>query len=234
MNLVKNPMWLFYATLFPFLIVLIMGYLTKDQYGTRITSYDYYGISLMIYSLCNSGMTSANAFMEERIKKPNMRIIYAPGSNHNIFLSKIIASFLFCSIFHFLDFIILVLVFHIHIASPVLLFILMACIELFSVTLGIMICCIVKAESTANQIQSIVVNLFAILGGAMFSIDSFGKIAKNISLISPVKWMINAAFELIYDHQTFLCIVVSIGLVVITAGMILICKATFHKEDCIC
>lgn len=76
-NLLKNPMWIFFATGFPLLMTIILGYLTGDSYGKTVTSYDYYGITGMIYAVLNSGMISANAFMEERIKKPNMRIIYA-------------------------------------------------------------------------------------------------------------------------------------------------------------
>lgn len=77
-NLIKNPMWLFYATLFPILLVVILGFLGKESYGKEVTSFDYYGITLTIYAIFTSGMTSANAFMEITIRKPNMRIIYAP------------------------------------------------------------------------------------------------------------------------------------------------------------
>ena len=89
-------MWLFYGTAFPILLVVILGFLGKDRYGKEVTSYDYYGITLMIYSIFMSGMTSANAFMEITIRKPNMRIIYAPGNSNVIYISKIVSSFIFC------------------------------------------------------------------------------------------------------------------------------------------
>lgn len=87
LNLIKNPTWIFFLTGFPVLFIMILSYLTGGAYGNGTSSYDYYGICGMIYCILSSGMISANAFMEERIKKPNMRIIYAPGAVRDIYLS---------------------------------------------------------------------------------------------------------------------------------------------------
>lgn len=234
LNLLKNPMWLFYATGFPVLLVIIMGYLTRNAYGNLATSYDYYGITLMIYSALNSGMTSANAFMEERIKKPNMRMIYAPGPERNIYLSKIIASFLFSYLFHVLDLVLLELLFDVNLGSVGWLLLLLALTELFAVTLGVMLCCLVKSEAMTNQLQSIVINILAVLGGLLFSLDGYGKFARAISRCSPVKWVADAAFQMIYDQNLHLLIPVAASTAVIIAGMLLICSKAFKKEDCIC
>ena len=233
-NLIKNPMWIFYATLFPILLVVILGFLTKDSYGSQVTSYDYYGITLMLYSILTSGMTSANAFMEERIKKPNMRMIYAPGNVRFIYLSKILVSFVFSFLFHVFDLILLCLVFHIHISSVVQIIVLFAFTELFSVTLGIMLCCIFKTEAMSNQILSIVINLMAVLGGLLFSMDGYGKEIRSISMLSPAKWLSNTTFQMIYDHNYSSFLPTIISLAGVTLIMIIICNITFRKEDCIC
>lgn len=229
-----NPMWVFYATGFPILLIMILGYLTKNTYHGSITSYDYYGITLMIYAILNSGMTSANAFMEERIRKPNMRIIYAPGSVSNLFLSKILASFLFSFLFHTIDLLIIHATFQVRMGNIFILLLLFGVTELFANVLGIMICCIVKTEASANQIQSVVVNLLAVLGGVLFSLDGYGTFARYLSKLSPVKWVVEAAFQMIYDHNMHSILPVTgmmLGTVVI---MLLICQMTFRKEDCIC
>lgn len=232
-NLIRNPMWIFYATGFPVLLVLIMGYLTRNSFGDTVTSYDFYGITLMIYALINSGMTSANAFLEERIKKPNMRIIYAPGNVKYIFLSKIIASFAFSFIFHLTDMAFLHAAFGVEFGG-IDLYILFALTELMSATFGIMMCCIVKTESMTNQIQSIVVNILAILGGTLFSIDGYGSFARKISRFSPVKWIVDASFQIVYDHSTRLFVPAAAGIGGAIVVMVLVCMVTFKKEDCIC
>lgn len=233
-NLITNPMWIFYATGFPVLLIMILGYLTKNTYHGKFSSYDYYGISLMIYAALNSGMTSANAFMEERIRKPNMRIIYAPGSVSNIYLSKILSSFIFSVIFHLVDLAIIDLAFHIHLGNVWMFILLLTITDLFANVLGVMICCIVKTEACANQLQSILVNLFAILGGVLFSLDGYGKFARNLSKISPVKWVVDAAFQIIYDDNAHLFLPVIGIMMIVVIMMIGICQLTFRKEDCIC
>lgn len=233
-NLLKNPMWIFYATLFPVLLVIILGFLSKNSYGSDVTSFDYYGITLMIYSILTSGMTSANSFMEERIKKPNMRIIFAPGNIKSVYLSKIIASFIFAFTFHILDMLFLCIVFKIHITAIVHILVLMGLLEFCAVSLGIMFCCIFKTEAMANQILSIVINLFAIFGGLLFSLDGYGKVIRTISYISPAKWLSVTVFRMIYDNDFALFIPVVIVLILLNFAILAVCGKTFRKEDCIC
>lgn len=233
-NLIKNPMWIFYATLFPVLLVAILGFLTKDNFGDVVSSYDYYGITLMLYGILMSGMTSANAFMEERIKKPNMRIIYAPGSVSHIYLSKILASFSFSFLFHLLDLLFLILFFHVNSKPLPQILIIFGLTELFAVTLGIMLCCIFKTEATTNQLQSIVINIIVLLGGLLFPLDGHGEIIRKISTISPAKWIVDTVFQMIYDHDFHGFIPTAIMLAGVTILMVIICRITFRKEDCIC
>jgi len=233
-NLCKNPMWLFYATLFPILLVVILGFLGKDSYGSEVTSYDYYGITLIIYAILTSGMTSANAFMEITIRKPNMRIIYAPGNANVIYLSKIVSTFVFSFLCHLFDMILLCTIYHIRINAIPQIILLFGMAELFSVGLGVMFCCIFKTESMANQILSIVINLLAIFGGLLFPMDGYGKIVRTISYLSPAKWLVKTSFSMIYDHDFSWFYPTIIGLMIAIVAVFIICNKTFRKEDCIC
>lgn len=233
-NLIKNPMWVFYGTVFPILLVVIMGFLGRESYGNDVTSYDYYGITLMIYAILTSGMTSANAFMEERIRKANMRIIYAPRSAKSIYLSKIISSFFFSLLCHLFDMILLCILYSIRISAIPQIMILFILTEFFSVGLGVMLCCIFKTEGMANQILSIVINLFAILGGLLFPLDGYGKVARSISYISPAKWLVKAVFSMIYDKDFSYFYPTVLILIILIAIVLIVCDKTFRKEDCIC
>jgi ABC-2 type transport system permease protein len=227
-------MWLFYGTLFPILLIVILGFLMKDSYGRDVTSYDYYGITLMIYSILLSGMTSANAFMEVTIRKPNMRIIYAPGNPNVIYLSKIVSSFVFCLGCHLFDLLVICTLFQIRIQPVAYILPLLALLELFSVSLGIMCCCIFKTEAMANQILGMVINLLAIFGGLMFPMDGYGKVIRTVSHMSPAKWLVQTSFSMVYDNDFSRFIPTMLGLLLATAGVFWICNKTFRKEDCVC
>lgn len=135
---------------------------------------------------------------------------------------------------HIIDIIFLHFCFHVIFGNPLYLLILFGVTELFSATLGITICCIVKSESTTNQIQSIVINILAILGGVLFSLDSYGDTARKISMISPVKWIVQSSFQMIYDNDMHLFLPTLMFLGASILVMLVICNITFRKEDCIC
>lgn len=233
-NLMKNPVWVVYTAVFPILLVLILGFLTRNSYGEDITSYDYYGITMMLFIIFSSAMTAANAFMEERIKKTNMRIIYAPGSPSVIYLSKILATFAFTFLFHIVDLVVLAVFLKVTIRAWLQILILLGLAELFSVLLGIMMCCLLKTEELTNQIISVVVPTVAVMGGLFFSVEGYGEILRKISLLSPAKWLSDSIFQIIYDNDFTLFFPVIMILSIGSLIMLVICKITFKKEDCLC
>lgn len=233
-NLLTNIAWLFYAVGFPLLLIIILGYLTKNDYGTKISSYDYYGVTMLLFSVLNTGTIAANSFMEEKIKTGNMRIVFSPIHPSWIYLSKIIASAIFDFICHIIVVIVIVYGFHFQFGGHAgILLLLMFIGEFFGSALGVCLCCILKSESVCNQILSFIIQLAAVLGGVFFSLDRFGDFFMKLSFLSPLKWMIQSCFLCIYDHQfmpAYLCMLV---LVIGTGICVYICQRTWHGEDCL-
>ncbi|WP_115028030.1 ABC transporter permease [Acetobacterium bakii] len=110
----------------------------------------------------------------------------------------------------------------------------MALLNCFQWDWGLCSAVFLKTEAMANQILSIVINLFAILGGLLFPIDGYGKIARTISYLSPAKWLVKATFAMIYDNNFRWFYYAVIGLILATAAVFIVCDKTFRKEDCIC
>lgn len=233
-NLFTNLAWLFYAIVFPLLLIGILGYLTRDDYGIHIQSYDYYGVTLMIFSILNTATIAANAFMEERIKRGNLRIVYSPISSSWIYMSKIISAAIFDLICHLFVIVILVNAFEFHLGNHyVSLLILMIIGELFSAALGVCMCCLLKSESLSNQILSLIIQLTAALGGVFFSLERFGHMFTTLSYLSPIKWMIQSCFLCIYDQKilpVYLCISAFIVGFIICIGL---CQMNWKGEDCL-
>lgn len=233
LNLLYNPMWIFYCTAFPFLVIAILGFLGSGSYENSVTSYNYYAISIMIYMILLTSTLSANCFMEERIKMGNMRIIYSPIPKYYIYVSKIAATFVLSFICHVLVIILLQLVLNINFGGGNLIFIILilAVLELFSSILGVLFCCIFKSENTTNQILSIIVNILGVLGGLFFRLDGMGKIVEKISCISPVKWIVIDIFKVIYDNNFSYYIPTMEILFVMSILMLLLCRRFYNVED---
>jgi ABC-2 type transport system permease protein len=226
-------MWIFYAVGFPIVLVLILGFLTSGGYGRNISSYDYYGVALMIFGIFNAATFSANSFMEERIKKPNMRLIHSPVRPFCVYFSKILASFVFCTAAYTAAALFFVLTVGVNYGGPdvwAAVLIMLAGIFFFS-ALGVTVCCLLKSEGITNNILSLLFSLFAIFGGLFFPVDGLGKAVAAISWVSPGKWILTACLRIIYDKDFSMLLPVCSLLIVLSIAAVALCGRFFKGED---
>ena len=232
-NLFTNPMWLFYTTAFPFALTLILGFLAKGSYSDNITSYDFYGITTMIYSALNAATLAANSFMEKDIKGPNMRLIYAPVPSFAIYFPKIIATVIFTTVCYTAVALLLRVTVHVNFGetNTIYLWLLMILVEIFAASFSVMLCCVLKTEAAVNQILSFAITLMTLLGGVFFPVDGLGKTVTAVSNLSPVKWVALSAFQIIYDGKFTLLLPACIILAVVSVICILFSTKFFKTED---
>jgi ABC-2 type transport system permease protein len=231
-NMLKNPVLISYNTIFSFLIVLILGYLTSGSYAQSRTGYQYYMISLMVYGILNGAMTASNCFMERDIKKPNLRIIFSPVGNFSIYFSKILASFIFDYVLHAIVLFTLCASLGLTLGrNPIYFVLLMAPAEFASAALGVFFCCVFHCEETTSSLLSTAISLLCITGGTFFSLESLGKVVAGISLLSPVKWLNEAFFSISYDNSLRLFWPIFIGASLLSLLLIFGCSKCFRTED---
>ena len=213
-----------------------MGFTTSGSYSSKFTSYQYYGITFMIYSIFLSATIASNSFMEERIKNGNMRILYSPVPARFLYISKIIASFMYCSICHLLCLLVLSKIVNVNYGGSKCIYtvILVLLAELVASSLGILMCIIVKKEQESNQIISIILMIFSLLGGVFFPIDRFGKAVTVLSNISPIKWMAKGMFNSIFENSLADFKIAAIFLSVLAVLMLTICHIKFKEEEYLC
>ena len=84
---------------FPTILILLMGFLFDNLYHTTIiSSYDFYGVTMIFFIAMMGATVPANAFLEKHIKNGNTRIFYSPVSRVSIYSSKILTCFLFMAL----------------------------------------------------------------------------------------------------------------------------------------
>lgn len=232
-NLLVNPMWWAGTIGLPLFLALIMGFITRGGYGNTVTSYDYYGIAIIVFGALNNATLGANSFMETRIRKANMRLCIAPIPGFSIYLPKVLASFFFGALCHTLTGLALYVIAGVNFggSNVVFLWLLLLAVDFFAVSLGVMLCCFLKNEEAVNQILSNLVPIACLLGGAFFPLKGFGTILDVITNISPVTWIHAAAFGAIYDNSLSLLGIVCGVLIALSLLCIVLSAAFFNKED---
>ena len=231
-NNFKNPILINYNTVFAIAMILIMGYLSSGNYTNGIDSYNYYAVAFLIFGMLEGAMTATNCFMERDIKKPNLRILYSPCGRFPVYFSKIAASFVFDYVLHAaLCFICVPIGINLGGWNLGWILLMMVPVEFAAAALGVLFCCIFHCEETASTILSLFVSIFAFLGGAFFSLDGMGSALAFASRLSPVKWLIDAFFAVIYDGN--LSVVAPVLLISTAIGALLTlgCARTFRTED---
>lgn len=232
-NLLTNPMWWTGTIGLPLMLTLIMGFITKGIYGDVVTSYDYFGITMLVFGALNSATLAANSFMETRILKANMRLCSAPIASFSIYFPKIIATVVFGMLCHTLTAVALHIIVGVNFGgiNALFLWVLLLAISFFAAVMGVMLCCILKNEETVNQFLSNLVSLICLFGGTFFSLKGFGFWGNLISNISPVTWVNAAAFGAIYDHKLTILGYTCTGLVIASLLGVGISAKCFNRED---
>jgi ABC-2 type transport system permease protein len=235
-NMIKNPVLIWYNTIFSILITFVMGFLTSGAYANASDAYNYYAVSFLIFAMMNGALTATNCFMERDIKKPNLRIIYSPVGSFPIYFSKISASCIFDYVCHLLVLAILIPALHLNFGGRSVGFIilLMIPIEFASCALGTLFCCIFKTEEAASTLLSTTISILAFLGGTFFSLDGMGRALAFASRISPFKWLTDVFFAIIFDSNLTLFLPVFLGSVVVSILLVFGCSKFFRTEDYLC
>ncbi len=233
-NIIINPMLLFYNTAFPLLLMFVLGFLNRGNYGnTGINSYDYYGVTILIYIVLNVSTTAANSFMERSLKTTNLRVIFSPVRLSGIYLSKITATFLFTSVCFILLMFFAAITLGVDYGGkyPGYVLCLVLVFNLFSSALGVFFCCIFKSEELTNKILSLVNTLFALFGGLFFQLDGLGNTIRIITYTSPARWVSEGIFRIIYDSDKSWFLPLISVLAALTVIFTFACKLTFKTED---
>ncbi|MCY9037581.1 ABC transporter permease [Bacillus inaquosorum] len=213
MNILRNPVLMIANTAFPFVLILVMGFVTKNSFGAGgVSSYDYYGVNMMIFAAALIAMTASNTFMEEKVKKANIRIVYAPVSTTSIYLSKLLSTFIFSVLMYSMNVLIAQKIFHLNFGGQHLpYFMLLLYVFLFfGCCFGTMFCCLFKNEEQANGIMQIPIAFFVF------------------------KWVTECSFRLIYDHDFSMLLPVLSGLSLASIICIAVSHVVFKPEGYVC
>lgn len=232
-NLFINPMWWAGTIGLPLLLTLILGFITRGSYGNTVTSYDYYGVVLLVFGALNNATLAANSFMETRIMKANMRLCNAPVPAFTIYFPKVLASFIFGVFCHTIDGLGLHFIAGVNFGGldAIFLWLLLLGVDFFAASFSVMLCCVLRNEEVVNQLLSYFITLICLLGGVFFPVKGFGPIADIVGNISPVTWINAAAFGAIYDNSVSLLIIVCGALLCLSLLCIALSSRLFNTED---
>jgi ABC-2 type transport system permease protein len=233
-NLITTPVVIMACVVYPWLLVGLFGFIFSSLYGGEgVSSYDYYGVTMMIYIIIASITITPNTFMEKKLRQGNIRIAYAPVSRISIYMSKILSSYLFMVVTVSIN---MTAMNYFKIANLggdnfIYVLILFMAFLLLTVTIGGAVCVILKTEELTNMILSNVASIFALVSGMFFPVDSLGKVVSNLANLSPIKWIVDSTFSVIYDNNFRNYTLIISSLILLSMACLVVMHFNYKPED---
>ena len=109
---------------------------------------------MLFYLSLVSATIASTVFMEERIKKANLRVAYSPIARYKIYLSKVLSTFCLLAITFTLNMVILEFTGIVNFGGDNFIYVLllMMILLLFSITLGCAVCVTLKSQDLTNKL----------------------------------------------------------------------------------
>ncbi|MEG0366644.1 MAG: ABC transporter permease [Coprobacillus sp.] len=233
-NLISSPGTLGVFLIFPTALISLMGFLFEDLYNTPlVSSYDFYGVTMIFFIAMMGATVPANCFLEKRIKSGNTRIFYSPVSRVTIYSSKIIACFLFIGTCLSLNVIIYQSLSFVNFGDENMIYVILLLLNfiLFLTLLSSAICVTLHNEQLTNVILSNSMSVIGFLSGIMFPIASLGPVFEKMASFSPMKWTIDSVFQLIYDGASANYLAIMLGLLGLSLLLLLVVHKNYRPKD---
>lgn len=233
-NLIMSSGTLVVFLVFPTVITLLMGFLFDNLYNTPlVSSYDFYGVTMIFFIAMMGATVPANCFLEKHIKNSNTRIFYSPVSRVSIYSSKILVCFLFMSLSLIFNVVAFEALSFVNFGGENIGYVLLLLINfvLFLTLLSSAICVTLRSEQLTNIILSNSMSLLGLLSGIFFPIASLGAIFEKISNFSPITWTLNSVFQLIYDGTSPSYWWIMLGLLILSGLLLLVVNRNYRPED---
>lgn len=233
-NLFKTPMLVIVNIVEPLALYVILGVIMKNKFSSNtMSSFDFYAVTTLIISATMIVMTTSNIFLDEKVKRGNKRVIYAPISKAEVYLSKLVSSFIFAIILFDILAFIEQYVFKCNFGGKNIIFIiiLIDALTFFACSLSTAGCCVLKNEDKANSVIPLITSVFLLFSGIFVPLGQVGKIMKVLSALSPVRYVTECSMQIIYDNNFNLFGMTIIMMIVLSIICIFICQLTFKIEE---
>lgn len=170
--------------------------------GRRPSSMDYYAVTMLTMIIMYGSITGNWSIKSEKNLRTGNRILSAPVKKYQILAAKVTGGI----IITFIQAIIVIFTSKYAFGAwwgediATILAVILSQIVMV-ISLGTSLAFIFKSESASSGIINAVIPIIVYLGGGYVPLENFGGFLSDISFISPVKWINQSIFRVIYSND---------------------------------
>ena len=221
-----------YNIVFPVIMLLLLGYLTSDGYGSSFTGYQYYSVVMLPFCIALAVISAAYAGKDEAYRKTAIRFMFTPIHKAQLVLSKLLSLTIVICCCNLIVLLGAMLLFRLPIEDKLIPVFGLLAAETFAVcAIGLFIGFGIKNFIVIKNLINIPIMLAAILAGVFYPFGTLKDSTNFIIQLSPLTWMNRSLFLSIYDDRMSLLFRISLICVLIGIGFTLLAIMLFKKEE---
>lgn len=169
---------------------------------TKPEAMDYYAVTMLTLIILYSSMNGMYSITGEITGKTQDRLFCTPVSKYKILIGKILGNIIYSALQIAIIIVFIKFVFHAYWGDHIgTIFIIALAESVMTVSLGAGLSFVIKDTAALNGLLSMLSSVLAFLGGGYFPMDGMGKTVQLVTNISPVKWINQAMFQVIYSND---------------------------------
>lgn len=165
-------------------------------------SLDYYAVTILTMILLYSAQTGLWGIRSEVEGKTGPRILCAPVKRHELLTGIIMGSILVTFIQGFIVLLFSRLILKAYWGEhlPIVLLVILT-YSIMAVSIGAALAMIFRKSEAGSGIINIIIPIFVFLGGGYVPLDFMNGMIKKMSVVSPVRWVNQGLFQVIYEGR---------------------------------
>ena len=193
---------------------------------------DHYAVAILTMILMYSSLAGSSSIKNEQNLKTGNRLLCANVKKHELLIAKVFGSIFVTMLQGSIVIIFSKYVLKAYWGSHMgIILLIVLCETIMAVSIGTGIAFVIKNESVSSGIINTIIPVMVFLGGGYIPLDSFGSALLQLSTISPIKWINQSIFRIIYNNDfSYVTVAVSISLA-IAAIFIILSSLLYRKES---
>lgn len=221
-----------YNVILPLILIALLGVLTRNNFGSLITSYQYYTIVLIPFCCVMSLITASYATKEEAYAKTAIRILMSPLEEGDIVKVKIMSCTLVFTLCNGITFLIASLIWNLPIGPEwLLILLLLGSLSYVVSAIGVIVGVGMKNFLLVKNIINLPIALMGAAAGAFYPIGTLHPVLQVMMNLSWLTWVNRSIFALLYDHKMTLIVIVIVLQCLVGTVCMWVAEKAFQKGE---
>ena len=196
-------------------------------------SIDYYSITMLTLILMYASLTGMWGIRSEQRMKTGNRILCGPVNKYELMAGNVIGDVSVTIVQAVVVIAVSKYVLAAYWGSNILAVMgLVLSQSVMTISLGVGMAYLIRNEGAASGVLNTVIPIVVLLGGGYTPLENMGGFISKISVISPVKWINDALFRLIYDNDYSL-FATAIIINIVVAAVFLTAAALLSRKEAV-